>query len=165
MSSLKCFRVDDRLIHGQVMVGWILPLGVQELILIDNEAALDSWKLDAYRMAVDAFCDNVKLRVVPVSDALSFFEKSMPRTMLLAKSIVDAQALYKAGLETSIHLNLGGIHARQDRTKMLSYLCLDSQEMEIILQLSRMGVKIVAQDLPNSKVFDVVKLLKQKGIM
>jgi mannose/fructose/N-acetylgalactosamine-specific phosphotransferase system component IIB len=160
---VKWFRVDDRLIHGQVMVGWVLRIGIKEIILVNKEASDDPWMLEAYQMAVNAFAEDVNLCVVSTAGFCASNPDSVSKTLILISSIQDALVLYESGLDTSLELNLGGIHARDNRVKILSYLYLDSDEMEIILQLSRMGVKIIAQDLPNSKSFDVVKLLKQKG--
>ncbi|HJX88660.1 MAG TPA: PTS sugar transporter subunit IIB, partial [Gemmatimonadales bacterium] len=45
-------RVDDRLIHGQVVVGWGQALGITRIILVDDQVAASSWEQDLYRMAV-----------------------------------------------------------------------------------------------------------------
>ena len=45
-------RVDDRLIHGQVVMGWGRPLGVTRIILVDDQVAGSSWEQELYRMAV-----------------------------------------------------------------------------------------------------------------
>ena len=45
-------RVDDRLIHGQVVIGWGRPLGVELIVLVDDEVAASPWEQELYRMAV-----------------------------------------------------------------------------------------------------------------
>ena len=51
MTLVLC-RVDDRLIHGQVIVGWGQPLGIQRIVLADDDVARSEWEQDLYRMAV-----------------------------------------------------------------------------------------------------------------
>ena len=46
------YRIDDRLIHGQVVVGWGQPLDIRLLILLDDLVAGSEWEQELYRMAV-----------------------------------------------------------------------------------------------------------------
>ncbi|MBL8958762.1 MAG: PTS sugar transporter subunit IIB, partial [Gemmatimonadetes bacterium] len=50
--GVEIFRVDDRLIHGQVVVGWGQPLDVRAIVLVDDEVAASQWEQDLYRMGV-----------------------------------------------------------------------------------------------------------------
>ena len=52
--TLALCRVDDRLIHGQVVIGWGIPLGVEHIVLVDDTVAANDWEQDIYRMAVPA---------------------------------------------------------------------------------------------------------------
>jgi len=45
-------RVDDRLIHGQVVIGWGRPLAARRILLVDDEVAANPWEQELYRMAV-----------------------------------------------------------------------------------------------------------------
>ena len=45
-------RIDDRLIHGQVVIGWGVPLGVRLIALVDDDVAANAWEQEIYRMAV-----------------------------------------------------------------------------------------------------------------
>ncbi len=51
MPILLC-RVDDRLVHGQVVIGWGRPLGIERIVLVDDTVAASQWEQDLYRMAV-----------------------------------------------------------------------------------------------------------------
>src|SRR5256885_15190357 len=50
--SLALYRIDDRLIHGQVVVGWGQPLHVSFIVLVDDEVSSSDWEQDLYRMGV-----------------------------------------------------------------------------------------------------------------
>ena len=42
--SIVLVRVDDRLIHGQVVVGWVQALGAQRIVLVDDEVSANAWE-------------------------------------------------------------------------------------------------------------------------
>jgi len=50
--TLELFRIDDRLIHGQVVVGWGQPLGLKFIVLVDDAVASSDWEQELYRMGV-----------------------------------------------------------------------------------------------------------------
>ena len=50
--AIHLYRIDDRLIHGQVVVGWGQPLNARFLILVDDLVASSDWEKELYRMAV-----------------------------------------------------------------------------------------------------------------
>jgi len=50
--AIQLYRIDDRLIHGQVVVGWGQPLNIRFLVLVDDLVASSDWEKDLYRMAV-----------------------------------------------------------------------------------------------------------------
>ncbi|MBL8982847.1 MAG: PTS sugar transporter subunit IIB, partial [Gemmatimonadetes bacterium] len=66
--GVEIFRVDDRLIHGQVVVGWGQPLDVRSIVLVDDEVAASSWEQDLYRMGVP---EEMEVAFASVADAIA----------------------------------------------------------------------------------------------
>ncbi len=50
--SIALYRLDDRLIHGQVVVGWGKPLNVGFIVLVDDAVRSSAWEQELYRMGV-----------------------------------------------------------------------------------------------------------------
>ena len=50
--AILLYRVDDRLIHGQVILGWGRPLGIDFILLVDDQVRESPWEQDLYRMGV-----------------------------------------------------------------------------------------------------------------
>ena len=48
----ELYRIDDRLIHGQVVVGWGQPLDIAFIVLVDDAVAASDWEQELYRMGV-----------------------------------------------------------------------------------------------------------------
>jgi hypothetical protein len=111
MSIMLC-RIDDRLIHGQVVVGWGRPMGINLIILVDDQVAASEWEQELYRMAV---APDIEVRFVSVagngawsSPAISRpWPRSTPRArrsciaLTWAASITDPAAASDFRLYTS----------------------------------------------------------------
>ena len=65
MAIVLC-RVDDRLVHGQVVIGWGRPLGIDLIMLVDDTVAASAWEQELYRMAVSP---EIEVRFVTVAEA------------------------------------------------------------------------------------------------
>ena len=60
MENVLLARVDDRLIHGQVMTAWMKLLPAKEIIVIDNKVAKDEFMITVLEMAAPT---GVKVKV------------------------------------------------------------------------------------------------------
>ena len=148
--AIVLFRVDDRLIHGQVVVGWGRPLGVNRIVLVDDQVAASSWEQDLYRMAVTG---DIEIEFATVADAgrrLRDWQSDMRRTLVLTGDLQTMGALHAADPVTVHRINLGGIHHRAGRRERLPYLYLTDEEMAHLAALELAGAAIAAQDLPTT---------------
>ena len=149
MSVVLC-RVDDRLIHGQVVVGWGQALKLQRIVLADDEVARSAWEQDLYRMAVPAGLEVVFASVAMAAQRLGEWGRDDQRTAVLVGTIDAAIALYRADPVVARHINLGGIHHRPGRTERLPYVYLTDEEQRQLQKLATDGADVTGQDLPTS---------------
>lgn len=152
------------MIHGQVMVGWVVALDIGEIVLADDKTASDEWRAEVLREAVESFSEEVKLTVLSLKDGVNHMAATVShKRMLLVETLADAFELYALGLKIPV-LNLGSVHSRKGRVELLPFLFLDSSELSLILELAGKGIKITAQDLPLSRAYDVIEVIKKKGL-
>jgi mannose/fructose/N-acetylgalactosamine-specific phosphotransferase system component IIB len=143
-------RIDDRLIHGQVVLGWGRPLGVERIILVNDAVAASSCEQDLYRMAVPPEID---LRFASTSEAsagLAGWRDDARRTLLLTGDIPTMLALHAADGRALHAINLGGLHHRPGRRQRLPYVYLTDDERAELLALERSGAEVSAQDVPTA---------------
>ena len=143
-------RVDDRLVHGQVVIGWGRPLGVEFIVLVDDGVSASPWEQDLYRMAVPPETD---IRFATVAEAalqLGEWQASLRRGLLLTGDVATMGALHRADPAVVHRINLGGIHHRPGRRERLPYLYLTDEEVRALVGLAAAGAEITAQDLPTS---------------
>jgi PTS system mannose-specific IIB component/fructoselysine and glucoselysine-specific PTS system IIB component len=152
-------RVDDRLIHGQVVIGWGRPLDARYIVLVDDTVAASPWEQDLYRMAAPDGIEIIFADTAAALAALPAWAGDRRRGILLTGDLETMAALHDAHPEIVRRVNLGGIHHRADRVERLGYLFLAADEREVLARLTREGVDITAQDLPTTAPVAVRQLL------
>ncbi len=144
-------RVDDRLVHGQVVVGWGRPLDLQRIVLVDDEVRASDWEQELYRMAAPP---EIKVEFASAAEAaprLAGWEAGRERVLILVGAIATAADLLRRSPGTLHKLNLGGIHAGAGRRERLRYLYLSEAELAMLQRLAGEGLEVIAQDVPTSR--------------
>lgn len=157
--ALALCRVDDRLLHGQVVIGWGVPLQVQLLVLVDDAVRANEWEQEIYRMAVP---EGVAVEFATVEEAagrLRAWESDPRRVFLLTGDVATMAELVHRGEGVIRRVNLGGIHAGPGRTERARYIYLTEQEERILQRLEAAGTVVTAQDLPTSPAITLPQLL------
>lgn len=153
------FRVDDRLVHGQVVIGWGRPLSVERVILVDDAVAESPWEQDLYRMAAP---DGLTVTFATLDHAslmLPEWAADPSRTIVLTGDLQAMVALHQAHPSHVEAINLGGIHHQPGRTEKLRYLYLGAEEQAALEALHLTGATVTAQDLPTSPAVPLEDLL------
>lgn len=146
--SVILVRVDDRLIHGQVVVGWGRAERVERIALVDDAIHESPWEQDLYRLGVPEGVSVEFASVAEAADAFATWQENACRTLVLVGSI-DTLARLCASVEVS-QVNLGGVHKGAGRTERLPYVFLSDNEERQLRALDERGVRITAQDVPTS---------------
>ncbi len=145
------FRADDRLLHGQVALGWGRQLNPRHYLIADDRLSADEATASLYRLAAP---EGVDVRIATVS-AVAAHEGSLPppaETVLLVRGLAEAALLLHAGVPGP--LNLGGLHLHADAREVLPYVFLSAADRALLLSLLREGREIYAQDLPQNARLD-----------
>ncbi len=148
------FRVDDRLLHGQVTLGWGSRLRPRAYLLADDRLAADPAAAALYESAVP---EGVAVVILSVNALLAALDDPsararLPRTeesILLVRTLADGVTLLRAGV--SGPLVLGGLHFRDGAREVLPYAFLSAADAELIEALAREGRELVAHDLPGNE--------------
>ncbi|HYF39453.1 MAG TPA: PTS sugar transporter subunit IIB [Gemmatimonadales bacterium] len=149
MSIVLC-RIDDRLIHGQVVIGWGRPLGINQIILVDDQVAASEWEQELYRMAV---APDIEVRFVTVAEAtaqLAHWQDNGKRGLILTGDLDTMAALHDANPDIVHRINLGGIHHKPGWRERLPFVYLTDQELRTLTSMEEHGAVITAQDLPTT---------------
>lgn len=149
-------RIDDRLIHGQVIAGWVRPLGIESLILASDKICRDEWACNAYKLAIpegiEFFCKNLEQCVKHIG------QHNKKRAMIIVESVKEASDLVNAGLAIQ-EVNVGGLSYREGTREIAPYIYLSPDDITSVVHLYHKGIKIIGKQLPNSTAINVVKNL------
>jgi mannose/fructose/N-acetylgalactosamine-specific phosphotransferase system component IIB len=157
--AIELYRIDDRLIHGQVVVGWGQPLNLGFIALVDDEVAGSEWEQELYRMGVPPEMDVYFATPDDACRQLEQWQADGRAGVLLTGDIETMRRLI--GLCPSIKtVNLGGIHHRAGRTLKLRYVYLSPQEEEALRTLAKDGVAVTAQDVPSARAVPLEDVLR-----
>ena len=155
--TLVLNRIDDRLIHGQVVVGWGQPLDVKFIILVDDAVAQSDWEQELYRMGVPP---EMEVRFHSAAEAAPLLDDYRMETrpgILLTGDIATMRTLVERG--GVVDVNVGGIHHRAGRTQHLRYVFLTPDEGEALRELEARGAVVTAQDVPAARAIPLEELL------
>jgi PTS system mannose-specific IIB component/fructoselysine and glucoselysine-specific PTS system IIB component len=152
--SLALYRIDDRLIHGQVVVGWGQPLNASFIVLVDDEVSSSDWEQDLYRMGVPPQIEVIFASVEHAADQLPAWEADERVGILLVGDIDTAVALTQRAPQVR-RFNVGGVHHRTGRRERLRFVYLTDEEAAKLRQLAASGVEVTAQDVPTARAIPV----------
>ncbi len=158
--SLALLRVDERLIHGQVTVGWGQRLRPDRYLVVDDRLAESAWETEILALGAPP---GVPAEFVSVEEARArapALLASEEAVVLLTKDLDHMLRLARGGILSGTEVNLGGIHHAEGKEEVLPYLFLDEGDRERIGLLESEGVRIVARDLPNSPCRGAEELLR-----
>ena len=156
--SLNLVRVDDRLIHGQVVVGWGNAIGAHKILLIDDHVAAAQWERDLYRLGVPPAMEVEFSSVAECAQVLEKVVKSKERVIVV---IADIETLVRVCEVSHLvrRVNIGGLHEREGRKRRLSYLFLSDSEGDHLKALEANGVEVTARDVPSAKAVPLSEIL------
>jgi len=149
--NIQLFRIDDRLIHGQVVIGWASYLHSKEIILCDNSVYANDWEKELYLSIVPENIHPEVLNVAQLVDLLRNGQMDLSKTIVVINSPMVVEKLLAAGLSLK-NINVGGIHYKEGRKKYLPYLYLSDEEVASFQRCIARGIVFQCQDVPEGKV-------------
>ena len=145
---IALWRLDDRLIHGQVLAVLVPQLKIDAIVTISKAVANDPFRIELYQLACPP---ELPLQFVDVPKAVELYvdwQKDSKRYLLVFDNPQEMLALAKeVGPPASINLANLGFHA--GRTACFDAIYLDPEEEKILRELSALGVDLYYQQVPS----------------
>lgn len=161
MAVINLVRVDDRLIHGQVMQVWSKGHGTNAIFVIDDDTAADDFMKDIYESTQST--GDMKIRVFSSDEIIEEWNNNQfgdYKLMLVYKHIRDVAKSVAAGVELPF-VDIGGIAIKNNSVRIIDSVGLKEQDAEYCKQIEAAGVEVFFQNVPSSEKVSLADALKK----
>lgn len=158
MVNIVLTRIDDRLIHGQVMTAWVKSTEGNRIIIVDDAVAKDQFLQRVLKMAAPP---GIKVEVYDVEEGAEVLKadpKDDERVIILVKYPDTIEKLVDKGVGIK-NLIVGGMGAGPGRKKFYRNISVSEEEKAIFSRLLDKGVAIDIRIVPDDKPIEISKLL------
>ena len=159
MKNIVMARIDDRLLHGQVVISWIPFLKVSKVIVIDDDSANDEFMKE---LIVTSAPNGVAAHVLTLEASINYFNKDSDneRVLILTKNIDNIRELLANNIQLNI-VNLGNLGHNKDRKRYLNFIHLSDEEIKLLKEIDKIdNCNLEIQMIPNDKKYSLDELLK-----
>ena len=147
---LTLVRVDDRLIHGQVVAIWLKELPATRIMVIDDPTAGDEFLTEVIELAAPR---GVAVEVHSLTGGIERVRAAAADpepTYVLLRSPFTALALRRAGIDFPL-LNVGGMGIGPRRQRLHRSISASPEELDAMRELQVMGTKVELRSVPGER--------------
>jgi len=151
-------RVDNRLVHGQVLVAWVPHLKAARLVVADDEAARNALARAAMTLALPP---DLEASIEPVSSVDWVALAASPRpALVVVREVADLSRAAEGGLAPALapRLNLGNVHYAEGRRQVTASVFLSEAELETLRRLGAAGFAVEARAVPTDAALDLAEI-------
>jgi PTS system mannose-specific IIB component/fructoselysine and glucoselysine-specific PTS system IIB component len=147
-------RIDERLIHGQVVIGWASHLRPDRYVVVDDDLAQSRWEQDLYRLGAGG-AEVLFTTCSAAREQVPEWRSAPERTILLTRDVATMRRLAEGDTLRGGELVVGGVHPAPGRREALTYVHLTEKEMGDLEAIAAAGLDVYARDLPDSQRVDL----------
>jgi len=148
--SVSLARVDNRLVHGQVLEAWLPKLNVDTVVVVDDGVAGDPLRQSIMEIAVPSRINCRFERVDTLKNAIDELNSENRNVMVLFSSIRDARDVLRMGVPLE-KINIGNVHYQKGKQRITPCISLSEDELHSLMEIqrrSRVELQTLPDDLP-----------------
>lgn len=149
-------RVDDRLIHGQIVQAWLPELNVDEIVIPCSPESDNCVNRGLLRLSLPY---EYELTVIEADQCARYVAESRRNIFLLMSSLREFMPLVEDGLKIK-SLNIGGMHFKQGAQKLDENVFLDEADKTALRILNNLGIAVETRAVPNATTISLTEALK-----
>lgn len=155
--NITVFRIDERLIHGQIVTAWIAYAEANEIIVADDKAANDEFQKTLLQLATPK---HINLKIIGIAEAIKTITEDTGDTkvLLLVRGPREALQMIEGGVDVK-EINIGNINMKKGKKKILGNLWVDDEDITYLTKLSESGIILDIRTVPNERSQDAMKLI------
>jgi N-acetylgalactosamine PTS system EIIB component len=145
---ISLVRVDNRLLHGQILEAWLPRLKVREIVVVDDDAAASPLAKAAMTLCLPP---DLPVRILSVAETpWGALAASTNTVLVLVRDIASIEWARAAGLAPALarRVNLGNVHFEPDRRPITPSVFLAGREVAALRAMAQEGFEIEARAVP-----------------
>jgi len=156
MKNIVLARVDDRLIHGQITIGWLNKIKVDTIIIINKELRSNTFLSEMTKQAAP---DNYRTEIFNTEEFIEYYKNSTKEDILILSKEVKVYENIQIKEEIFSEINIGNIGSKDDSKKIYKNVHINSEEKKSIKNLLEKNCNIYLQMLPEDSKINIEKLI------
>lgn len=159
--KITVFRIDDRLIHGQIVTAWLHYADAKQIVVADDKAANDTFSQSLLKMATPK---GVKLKIVDLFEGKKLVEESdsNDKTLFLVRGPIEANSVLDNN-EVVKTINVGNLNMRKGKEKILDNLWVYEEDIKAFQELNEKQIDLEYRTVPNDQSNSVINLIKKNS--
>ncbi|MCI1285394.1 PTS system mannose/fructose/N-acetylgalactosamine-transporter subunit IIB [Companilactobacillus formosensis] len=155
--AIKFVRIDDRLVHGQVVTTWVKKNDIEQIIIVNDKVMENKVQQSVLKMTAPS---GVKIVIFGVEKFIRVYKKNPIKrtTMLIFTNPKDVFECVDNGVEIP-YLNVGQMGANEEREKVTAGVALDDEDRKYFRKILDDNVDVQIQMVPNDSITDISKFL------
>ena len=155
MADIKLFRVDERLIHGQIIASWLNKINIDTIIVANNKAVNNELQKSLFKLAVPSY---VNLKILSIDQVDQYLKSTNEKIMLITGDLESTYELIKNGLMVT-EINIGNISQKKNKKQVCKSVWIDDNDFNYIKKLNNNGIKLNVQSIPTDKKRNLIDLI------
>ena len=156
--KISLARIDDRLIHGQVVTSWSKETKCERIIVVNDEVAADVMRKILLEQVAPP---GVKSSVVGIDKAIRVLKNPKydnVNVMLLFTNPTDVIRMIEGGVALK-SINIGGMSFKEGKKRITGTISVNDQDIEAFKRLNEKGIELEIRKISSdSKINLMTKL-------
>lgn len=151
-------RIDDRLIHGQVVTVWTRETKCERIIVCDDQVAADPIRSTLLTQVAPP---GLKANVVTVEKAIRVYHNpkyATTRALLLFTNPSDVVRMLEGGVEIK-SVNIGGMSFKEGKRQITNAISVNEQDIQAFKKLHEKGIELEVRKVASDPKMDLMSVL------
>ncbi len=139
--KISLARIDDRLIHGQVVTSWSKETRCERIIVCNDEVAADTMRKTLLEQVAPP---GVKSSVISIDKAIRVINNpkyANVNALLLFTNPTDVLRLVEGGVDLKT-INIGGMSFKEGKKQITGTISVDEKDIEAFKKLDKLGIEL-----------------------
>ncbi|KUJ96007.1 MAG: PTS system sorbose subfamily IIB component [Desulfonauticus sp. 38_4375] len=141
-------RIDNRLVHGQVIETWIPYIKAKFILVVNDSLANDILQQEIIKLAVPS---NIEIKFVSLAQVQMGLKGQKKETLVLFANCQDARVAFEQGFKFEV-LNVGNLHYSPGKEQFCDHIALSKEDIFCLKYLLKKGVNLDFRCVPHKPV-------------